>query len=344
MSKQNQYYSEWNDAPVNEYYRDQTRHETDAVYYNQSGVNEAPADWKDNPANDNAVDVSDDYYEPYAATHGDKWSDNSSQQNDEHFSHDSERGFNRLYESALSEVDTSTEIYFDDTYHDQSHSPHDEQNIVGDLMGQRNSSGIQVYADDLMDCPQKPPGFQIPKPLVVISAACFFVGLGAALIHSSKPDLTAYDIVKMESYDGIQQAPAIFNLTNLEECASQSDCIKESLNASKADIAEYTQITSAIREIPAANTIAAEESRTISFDTVDTVVSVAPGPEQLQVQAQWSNVRAAPDMSGSIVTSLAKGTVISVLSSSGNWYEIRATNDQQHRGFMHRSTVEPVSY
>lgn len=362
MSKQNQYDSERNYTSDNDYYRDQTNHETDRVYYDQPSVDEARAEWNDNPAS-RVADATheanlsgrdqlhregahgDTYFEPYNVANGDAWTDHTQQPNDAYFAHDSERGFNQLFDSALSEDGRSSEVYFDDyAYDEQNTSPHDEQNIVDALTGQKKASGIRVYADDFVDRPQKPGGIQIPKPAVFVIAAFVLAGLGAALFHMSKPDMSAYDIVQMESYDGIQQVPAIFNLTNLDECSSQSDCIKASLNASRADIAEYTETTSAIREIPAANTAAAGVPRQITFDTADTVTTQTSSPDQLQVKAQWSNVRMAPNMSGTIVTSLAKGTLVSVISSRGSWYEIQALNDQQQRGFMHRSTVESVSH
>lgn len=352
MSKQHQYYSESNYRD-NEYYRDQLSHDNGDVDYSHSDEHVAPTDWTDYPTDSvhqsafsdhdqhhQDATGADEYYEPYAAVQ----SQPTDQQNDEYFASDSDRGFNMLFDSALTETDDSADTYIDEyAYTEHPASPYDEQNFGNSFTSQEKSPGIQVYADDLIDRPQKAGGIQLPKPLIVVSSLFFLFGLATALFHVSKPDLSAHDIVQMESYDGIQQVPAIFNLTNLDECFSQSDCIRKSLTASKADIAEYTEITSAIREIPATTAVMVEEPREISFATVDTVAAKDLLPEQLQVKAQWSNVRAAPDMSGAIVTSLAKGTPVSIISSNGNWYEIQALNAQQPRGFMHRSTVESVS-
>ena len=352
MSKQNQYYSEWNDTPEHEYYRDHNNHETDGDRHNEYSSHEYGQEWTESPA-DAYLDIEnhpahddtgwhqettdDTYFEPLSAVQSHEWTD-TTQQNDEHFSQESERGFNLLFDTVLPSSAGSSDHY-DDYY--------DDHDIVGALTNQQKASGIQVYADDLVDCPRKVNNLQIPRPVVLVGLLGLLAAIGTAIFQFSQPDLSAYEIVQMESYDGIQKAPEIFNLTNLDECSSQSDCIKNSLNASKADIAEYTEKNSAIREIPAAVSPTYRPTVSDSVDTTDnailasTISAEVPAllNQTLKVQAQWSNVRDAPGMSGAIVGSLAKGTRVSVVNSSGSWFEIQADNTRQTRGYMHQSTL-----
>ena len=64
--------------------------------------------------------------------------------------------------------------------------------------------------------------------------------------------------------------------------------------------------------------------------------------EQLQVSRQWSNVRDAPSMAGAIIKALPEGTDVTVLSKTGNWFEIQVNNPSQITGYMHKNTVSEL--
>lgn len=343
MSKQNQYYSEWNDTPRNDYYRDQEYHGTDSVDAFQPDLGDVDADHADAASygaaehyQDSTVDdhwqstghSDDDYLTPYHEPQDDEWQ-SSEQHFDEYLSNDSERGFNSLFDPTMPQTNSDTADLFDD--HDRQdpncYLPSNEP-FMGAVDGQTRPSGIQVFDDDLRDCPRNLGGIQIPKFVVAVASACFLGAVGAALSHFSKPDVTAYEIIQMDSYEGLQKAPAIYNLSDLKN--------------SKATIDAQSQDTPTIREIPANDTSARLESRQIALSTTATITPENLSPDSLRVQVWWSNVRETPEQNGAIVTSLPKDTVVNVIGSSGDWYHIQADNEQQPRGFMHRSTVEPA--
>ena len=46
-----------------------------------------------------------------------------------------------------------------------------------------------------------------------------------------------------------------------------------------------------------------------------------------------------PDINGEILTSLAEGTNVTMISQSGQWFEVEVNGRRRVTGYMHRSTV-----
>ncbi len=189
------------------------------------------------------------------------------------------------------------------------------------------------------------------------------LGLIGFLAFSSAPDLTPEEIIAMQGYAGEQPIKTPFNLASLREC-DQIDCAgtsttitpntnnstdrvsADSNETSALPIAQTTTVLNAIpsdassgyielQEIPAAN----NTYSTLSTENNKPVYTEIESNKALQVLQQWSNVRTEPSTDGAIITSLSIGTGVTVLSQTGEWYEISLTDRSFITGYMHRSTV-----
>jgi len=86
-----------------------------------------------------------------------------------------------------------------------------------------------------------------------------------------------------------------------------------------------TQTTTTLKVIPANTTIATDERYNSGTGNSDNLSSGESGSVDYgshRVRQRWSNVRATPGINGSIVVSLDINTPITVLSESGEWFEI----------------------
>lgn len=349
MSKHNQYYSDWKESPDNDYYRDQAAHEQYAEERDASYWQRDSGELRDDTSyqNMNPRYVSNATDEPRFDENPDGYYPTPHHSSD-YYDRESDRGFNLVNiadyrHSAYEENNHDETDYYASP---QQMLPHDSQDLIGHHTMNSKSAGIQVVADDFVDTAMPSGGFRLPKAITIGGTMLFGVALAAWLLYSSQPDLSAADIVQMDSYDGQQETPAIFNLTDLKDCTSLRDCIKDSLAASKADIAKYTRETSALREIeiPAVNSapVPAAVNAEIIESELSPVITVGTLPDQLQVKKQWSIIRSTPDSNGEIITSLAKGINVRIIGSAGSWYEIEAINAKRTRGFMHQSTVDSL--
>lgn len=311
MTKQNQQHSAWSNSPATEYYRDS-----------------------------NDYDIG-----------GQEYTDHHNQESGDLFDESSNSA---SFGQFSTEPDTSAD-YYDDNYTSDNYAESGfyESSHYGEPANtdQFQTDGIQVYYDDLDDVRHPVHASHLSKTIFMAASTLMFLGFVAAMISTSQPDMSAREIVQQESYKGSQKAQSVFNLADLHGCTSVSDCLKESRAASRAEIAKITEQAISVREIQAISRAQNEtiplQSTSIDSDAGTSLINnierririVDTQPLQPQVQKQWSIIRTIPDMTGGIITSLAKGTPVEIVGTSGEWYEIIAINRAAPRGFMHKSTI-----
>lgn len=317
MTKQNHQHSAWSDSPTNEYYRDSNDYDIGGEEYSNSADREPhyPYDGPENTASFGQIQDQSGY----------------------------------------------SSDYYDDTYATDSYENYEACEVsdygISANTDQFQADGIQVYYDDLADARHHAQSSHLPKILLVTACTVVFLGLVGAIISSSQPDMSAREIVQLESYQGRQTPQSVFNLADLHGCTSISDCIKASRAASRAEIANIAKQTISVQEIPAAASeiptlnettpaqsisFAAHNETSLTNNDEEIVRIVDTFTPQPQVQKQWSIIRTIPDMTGGIITSLAKGTPVEIVGSSGEWYEIIAINRAAPHGYMHKSTISDL--
>ena len=120
-------------------------------------------------------------------------------------------------------------------------------------------------------------------------------------------------------------APVVYTDEVLSDELPIADTTPLVVEPPAATQAEFTEL----QEIPAATSLAA----------IVTTFDEAPVADQLTVLRQWSNVRSSPNTNGAILTSLARGTDVTLLRQTGDWFEVSVFDRREIIGYMHRSTV-----
>ncbi len=330
------------------YYRPDTRHYDDTASSHNSGYQGETL---------HAQDDYNDHYTGSVSEHvmypGREFLD------DHHYDHRTEPHFSDsdyeqapvepLYDNILSETGYS---------HHPANAPHTEEVWI-----KESQNRISYNDADLRDVDRTKIS-NYGTTLAGFAGVAAMLGLIGFLALSSAPDLTPEEIIAMQGYAGEQPIKTPFNLASLRDCDNQADCTTGETVAitSNADltsqttaetgvipIAQTTTILNPIptnansdyielQEIPAANTTYSD----FTVESDSTTYSTGTDENQaLQVLQQWSNVRREPNTDGAIITSLAIGTDVTMLSQSGEWYEISLNDRNFITGFMHRSTVAP---
>lgn len=169
------------------------------------------------------------------------------------------------------------------------------------------------------------------KASLLLLAAISMAAIAALLISASKPALSPAQIIQMEGY---------------QRYHSQPNAAATDLTASTLSSAEPF---SAIREIPAR---VAPPAKLIPVQIVEThfsppqadtgVQSLRSGSTdrpRMQASKQWSNLRAEPNGSATILASLRINQPVTVLQQSGKWLKVRTDFGQPVTGYMHRSVL-----
>ena len=240
---------------------------------------------------------------------------------------------------------------------------------------QNAQNRIRINDTDFRDV-TRPKFSNLGTTMAGFAGVAAMLGLIGFLAFSSTPEMSPTDIISMQGYSGEQKTKTPFNLADLRGCDNLNDCNENTTTAQHSDdtttIASSEQTNSvqtgleqtgseqagqpvesqtyALNEIPlvTGHTVAqpgTPELREVPATTTryvnvsDNGYSSISTDRQLQVSQQWSNVRNAPNMTGAIVKSLAQGTDVTVLSQTGNWFEIQVTNIPQIIGYMHQNTV-----
>jgi hypothetical protein len=193
-------------------------------------------------------------------------------------------------------------------------------------------SGIRLNDEDLRDVGNLPFARFTGRKVAKVAAVTLFFAFGAMVVMSVKPQMSAYDIVSMDSYKSQQQPEWTLDQEDIEGCDSLSACFKESL-AQQKNSSETPAIAENAVEIPANSIqvetpVIAEPAEVVEYNN-----------DTMRVAKQWSNIRNEPGMSGSIVTAIPSGLEVRVLGQVGTWYEIVTSDDRAIQGFMHQSTL-----
>jgi len=235
---------------------------------------------------------------------------------------------------------------------------------VEEVWMKEKSGRISFNDSDLADVAYpRSKGFNVP--LAGAGGVLAMLALIGFLALSSLPDLSPQEIIAMDGYGGEQATKTPFNLASLRDCNDVNDCA-ETMDAPVATTTTTIETTTGnlqpteiapvtyTDEAPIAVTIAVEETPSATLSeftdlqeipaatsvaTVSNTTYEAPAFEQLTVLRQWSNVRSSPAANGNILTSLAKGTDVTLLSQTGEWFEISVFDRTEIIGYMHRSTV-----
>ncbi len=194
------------------------------------------------------------------------------------------------------------------------------------------NEGIRIEADDLRDIDQAGAFPNFGKGMARVAAFLCFVVVAVLLFLTMKPDVTAYDIISMQEYEGEQRPDWALDPAQVNECDSLSECFKKELSLAK----ETSPTLTSVQEIPAVNVVAAEPE-ILEQPVTEDVFSL---PARMRVARQWSNIRQAPGMSGAIVGSIARANEVEVLGKEASWYQIRTLDGRNISGYMHSNTLE----
>ncbi len=214
---------------------------------------------------------------------------------------------------------------------------------------------------DLRDV-AKPHFSNMRTTITGFAGAAAMLGLIGFLAISSVPDLSPEEIIAMQGYEGEQPIKTPFNLASLRDCADANGCADSKSNTITTAAATPATATSQAAlptdELPIAQTVpVSNSSQYIEITEIPTATSMFTGAsdsyesinntydaqqtaQDLRVTQQWSNVRSQPNADSEILTSLAIGARVTMLSQRDSWYEVFVDNAEQTIGYMHRSTVE----
>lgn len=241
---------------------------------------------------------------------------------------------------------------------------------------QKAENRIRFNDADFMDV-NRPKFSNMGTTLSGFAGVVAMLGLIGFLAFSSKPELSPTDIVSMQGYSGEQKTTTAFNLAELRGCETLHDCdestsatqlsentaavassnqagsTQNGLNQEGSEQASGEHQTYALNKIPVVTGHTSTQQGASELvevpATTNQYVNVSESgyssndeAEQLQVSRQWSNVRDAPSMAGAIIKALPEGTDVTVLSKTGNWFEIQVNNPSQITGYMHKNTVSEL--
>lgn len=186
---------------------------------------------------------------------------------------------------------------------------------------------IRISDEDLQDATQSAQFPDFGRSAAKIAAVAGFSIFAVMLYSTMQPNVTAYDIISMEEYQGEQKPDWTLDPQEIEGCDSLSACFKQQLALSK----KPTVHKPTIQEIPASTTKEVISPVAADNDTL---------PAQMQVSQQWSNIRETPTMTGAIVSSIAIDLDVEVLAKADDWYEILTLDGRNIRGYMHKNTLK----
>jgi len=225
---------------------------------------------------------------------------------DPYFDTEDERGFNRLDESRVDP-------------------------LMPDSSNQKPNDGILINDADLRDV-ERAGGFPaMGKAFAKIAAVCCFALVIALAFFSTRQEISAYDIVSMEEYQGLQKPDWALEPKQMEECDSLSGCFNEEI-AQKEPTPEQTTFQQATYQEIAASDRASSALTEVETESITTTT--------MRVGRQWSNLRTAPSMSGNIITAIANNTEVEIVGKENNWYEVIMLDASGTRGYMHQSTLQ----
>ncbi len=192
-------------------------------------------------------------------------------------------------------------------------------------------------AHDFIEARPLPNRDNLKKFAMICSGVVLAAALSVMVYLTAQPELSKVDIVQMDGY-GEQSVRQIFYSSQLP-CGQSTDCSQPNAEAGNtlplAVVQPNDNATEQYREIPAVlvNSDAYEGSGN------EPLIQ----DEQLMVKLNWSNLRTQPDGDSDILVSLAKGTIVSVTGASGRWLHIKTLGDSPRHGYMHTSTVGPLT-
>lgn len=237
---------------------------------------------------------------------------------------------------------------------------------------------ITFNESDLMDVSKPVALNKLKRTVSAIFGTAAMLGLIGFLALSSAPDLTPEEIIAMRGYAGEQSSKTPFNLASLRDCDDISECGEKfevqtgevQTGSNQTGSAQATErqtsnsytpdnqsttptrnsdTTSAIEATLAATPVVTntnlsdyDELKEIPAATLQVNADTSENTftsDQLTVLKQWSNVRSSPDVQSEILTSLAEGTTVTLLSQTGNWFEVSAFKRREFIGYMHKSTL-----
>ena len=256
-------------------------------------------------------------------------------------------------------------------YHDRSYREPATQSErwpaperVEEVWMKEKSGKITFNDSDLQDVAYPKFSGGLSTTLAGAAGVTAMLALIGFLALSSLPDLSPQEIIAMEGYGGEQATKTPFNLASLRDCNDVHDCaepidtaITTSTNSAQtapvapvvytdevlSDELPIADTTPLVVEPPAATQAEFTELQEIpaatSLAAIVTTFDEAPVADQLTVLRQWSNVRSSPNTNGAILTSLARGTDVTLLRQTGDWFEVSVFDRREIIGYMHRSTV-----
>ncbi|MEM7259814.1 MAG: SH3 domain-containing protein, partial [Pseudomonadota bacterium] len=189
---------------------------------------------------------------------------------------------------------------------------------------------IQIHAADLRDMAHASPFPKVGKFVGRLGMLAGVLAVGTMLFFTLQPNVTAYDIISMDDYQGQQKPEWTLDPQQVSECESLSECFKKEL-ALKSNNPQ----TESFKEIPASNS-----EWVIVVDSVEPVVDDVITAIMI-VSKKWSNIRQQPGMQGAIISSIDNGREVEVLDRQSTWFEIRTLGGgREVRGFMHENTLQ----
>jgi len=232
---------------------------------------------------------------------------------------------------------------------------------VEEVWMKEKSGKITFNDSDLQDVAYPKFSGGLRTTLLGAAGVVAMLALIGFLALSSLPDLSPQEIIAMDGYGGEQPTKTPFNLASLRDCNDVDDCAETidtvdtttTSNTQTAPVAPvvYTDEEPDSNELPLAVTtpVSGTQSEFIELQEIPAATGLAaivtnfetPVIDQLTVLQQWSNVRSSPNTNSAILTSLARGTDVTLLRQTGEWFEVSVFDRREIVGYMHRSTVAP---
>ncbi len=284
------------------------------------------------------------------SSHQDVWPDDESTQwahDESHLSHHADNEHHEMegylphdsgYQHYNSHDHSNVDYVSDSDYQDGASIP----DFLIAPGSQSFAANGQLNDNDFIDTQTTENRHQARKALLWSGGIVFLFGFAILTFMSARPEMSRLDIVQMDGYGGQQTARNIYYVAQLNDCMVPKNCKTEIVPITTETTTAESTKSKVPETIPAENFASSKRGniREIpAFSTPDESALSSDAPLQF-VLYQWSNVRSAPTVNSSIITSLAKGTSVKPLQIDGDWVEIEIPGTTTGTtGFMHQSTV-----
>lgn len=224
-----------------------------------------------------------------------------------------------------------------------------------------------VNKEDLIEIARRPrtSGFKIVLRWILAAFFCF--GMFVVVIRGVQPELTPEQIVRLETYQGAQEARRIFNLNSVKmnsalpevvpvrrDVAGSTDVAREKESAVLAGVLVERHLPEI--EVPAVAVsieLPLSTTRVVSSKVVSEFIPERPGSRKLSefgvveprmlpiysVVVESVELREAPSLVSRVVKSVSRADTVTLFTSDGKWVEVAVNDGSGVTGYVPRSAI-----